>query len=295
MSDEESLGTVCFIPRRFYVLFFAICFLVYGIYNAMYYTIFHVSGFATMTPSHCSGPRCNDLLTCAATQESSYHLRLCVLMIGSLVFGISGVNACLGKYADDMCRFAFWCVAAGVLLLAIMLFDGAYLVLCGSHYSFNVVSDGLLWPVPDLPVKTGIKYEIRQLDTYPKGYVDALVYHNVGLIFASWTLLRVFFLFHAAYNAFILSERFHYGLAGMGATFSIESWQERLKMRDEVQEVGYNTLAMMKTTGMDLGWEGDEYREQRLDNRPRHWYRGQPAAGARAYDGFQDDRRNVLL
>jgi len=168
------------------------------------------------------------------------------------------------------------------------------MVLCDSHYSFNVVSDALLWPVPDLPVKTGIKYEIRQLDSYPKAYVDALVYHNVSLIFGLWTLLRVFFLFHAAYNAFILSERFHYGLAGMGATFSIESWQKRLKMRDEVQEVGYNTLAMMTKTGLDLGWEGDEYKEERLDNRPRHWYR-QPAAAARAYDGFQDDRRNVLL
>jgi len=295
MSDESSLGTTCFIPRRFYVLFFAIGFLTYGIYNALYYTIFSYASFTTMTPSHCSGPGCSDVLTCAATRESTYHLRLCILMIGSLVFGVSGVNACLAKYADDMCRFAFWLVAVGVTYLVIMLFDLTYIVVCGSHYPFNVVSDALLWPVPDFPVKTGIKYEIRQLDTYPKGYVDALVYGNVTEVFVCWTLLRVFFFFHAAYNAFILSERFHYGLAGMGATFSIESWQQRLKMRDEVQDVAYNTFAMMKTAGMDLGWEGDEFKEQRLDNRPRHWYRGQPAAAARAYDGFQDDRRNVLL
>lgn len=295
MSDEDSLGKTCCMPRRLYVLFIAIAFLTYGIYNALYYTLFSFVNFSSMTPSHCNGPRCNDLLTCEATKESSYHLRICILAIGSVVFGISGVNACLQKYADDLFNFGLWLVAAGVVYSVVMVFDGAYMVLCGNHYAYNTVAEAVLWPVPDLPVKTGIKYELRQLNTYPTAYVNELVYHNVGYIFIAWSLIRICIFFHAAWQSFILAERFHYGLAGMGATFTIESWQKRLKFRNEVEEVAYNTFAMAKTTGMDLGWEEDEYKL----NRPlstRHWYRGiQPAAAARAYDGFQDDRRNVLL
>lgn len=295
MSDEESLGKVCFIPRRIYVLLVAIGFLSYGLYNALYYSLFSFVRLTSMSPSHCSGSRCNDLLTCEATLESSYHLRVCVIVIGSVVFGISGVNAILNKYADDLFRFAFWLVAAAIIYVTVMLFDGVYMVLCGDHYSYNTVSEALLWPVPDLPIQEGIKFEIRQLNTYPVPYVNALVYHNVGIIFVFWTLIRVAVFLHAAYQAFILAERFHYGLAGMGATFSIESWQQRVKIRDEFDEVAYSTFAMAKTTGMDIGWEEDEYKA----NRPmstRHWYRGmQPAGAARAYDGFQDDRRNVLL
>lgn len=293
MSDEDSLGKSCCISKKLYVLIIAIGFLSYGIYNALYYTLFHFVSFTSLTPTHCSGPRCNDLLTCEGTQESSYHLRICIIAIGSVVFGISGVNAIINQYAEDTFKFAWWLVAAGAVYFVVMLFDGAYMVLCGGHYSYNTVSEAVLWPVPDLPVRTGIKYEIRQLNTYPTAYVDALCYHSVAIFFALWSLMRICLFFHAAYQAFILAERFHYGLAGMGATFSIEGWQKRLKMREESAEVMYNTMAMAKTTGMDLGWEEDEFKL----NRPmtQHWYRGMQPAAARAYDGFNDDRRNVLL
>jgi len=295
MSDEDSLGNSCCLRRRTYVLILAIGFLVYGLYNALYYITYGLVSFTSMTPSHCSGPRCNDILTCDATRETTYHLRISIITIGSLVFGISGVNAIMNKYGEDTFKFGCWLVAAGVVYVVIMLIDGAYLVLCGNHYSYNTVAEALLWPVPDLPVSLGIKFEIRQLNSYPKNYVDSLCYHNVVIYFILFSLARTALFFHAAYQSFILSERFHYGIAGMGATFSIEGWQKRLALRDEMREVSYNTLAMAKTTGMDLGWVEDEYKDNREPS-TRQWYRGiQPSAATRAYDGFSDDRRNVLL
>lgn len=293
MSDEELLGKACGIQRTTYVLVIAILFLSYGLYNLLYYALFVFISATSLTPNHCSGSRCNDLLTCDATKESSYHLRIAVIGIGSVVFGIKGVNAILNKYGSDLFQFAGWCVAAAVVYFAVMCLDGAYLVLCGNHYSYNTVVESLLWPVPDLPVKTGVKYEIRTLDTYPKTYVDTLCLSNAGMLFALWTSVRILVFLHAAYQAALLSERFHYGSAGMGATFSIEGWRKRLEMRNEGQEVAYNTFAMAKSTGMDLGWTEDEYKI----NRPKgYFYRGmQPGAAARAYDGFADDRRNVLL
>lgn len=294
MSDEDTLGTVFFMPRRVFVQLIALGFLVYGALSAFYFTIFAYVNMAKLTPNHCSGPHCNDTLTCAGTEEASYHFRVAVMSIGSLYFGISGVNAVQNKYASDLFNFAWAMVAFAAVYFIVMCMDGSYLALCGNHYSYNTISEAVLWPIRG-PVNNGIKYEIRQLNKYPADYVNTLCFHNVYMMFACFYMARVIFFLFAAYQSFVLSQRFHYGLAGMGANFSIEGWRKRLMMRYEINEVAYNTFDMALANGMDVGYAEDEFNLNKPLRKP-HWYRGMmPGAQAQAYDGFSDDRRNVLL
>lgn len=294
MSDEDTLGTFCFIPRRIFVLLIAIGVLIYGVYNALYFVIFAMVNMTKLTPSHCSGPGCDAILTCDGTREATYHVRLAIMSIGCLFFGVHGVNAIQNKYASELYNFAWALVVAAIVYFSVMLMDGAYTVLCGQQYSYNVIMEAILWPGPG-PVHPGTKFEIRQLNTYPVGYVNALCYNNVAMIFVALSMARVVFFMLAAYQTFELSQRFHYGLAGMGANFSIEGWRKRLMMRYEIDDMAYSTFKMAGATGMDLGWQEDEFHLQQPLRKP-HWYRGMmPGGAAKAYDGFSDDRRNVLL
>jgi hypothetical protein len=298
MSDEDSLGsTLCF-PRRIYVLLVAIGFLVYGVYNALYYITLGAINMTSMKPTHgCHGAACDELMSCSATLESSYNVRLAIVAIGSLVFGIIGTNAIYNKYAADLYKFSWWLVVCSVLMAGVLLMDASYLVLCRDHYSYNIITEVILWPIFGLPVSQGVKYEIRQLNTYPSKYVNALTHHNMMGWYVAGMLLKIAFFAHAAFQSFVLSQRFHYGMAGMGANFSIEGWRKRLMLRYEINEVGYNTMDLSFATAMDMGWEKDEYKLTKPLNQP-HWYRGgmMPGPGmGNAYDGFHDDRRNVLL
>jgi len=294
MSDEDTLGTVFFIPRRIFVLLIACGFLAYGIYSALYFIIYGYVHMATLTPTHCSGPGCNDVMSCDGTRDATYHLRICVVGIGALVFGITGVNAIQNKYASDLFNFSWALAVCAIVYLSVMLLDLAYEATCGNNYSYNTIAETILWPIPG-PVNNAIKYEIRQLNVYPSGYVNALSFHNVALMHVGFSLVRVVFFAFAAYQSFVLAQRFHYGVAGMGANFSIEGWRKRLMARYEVNEVAYNTFSMACATGMDVGWTDDEFQLNKPLRKP-HWYRGMmPGASAQAYDGFRDDRRNVLL
>jgi len=289
MSDDNALGRSCgCFNRTTWVWLVAVGFLLYGVCNSLYYIMYAYVGFTSMTPKHCSGHRCDDILTCDATRDSSYNLRVCVLTIGSLVCGISAVNALANKYASDLYSFAMWLIAAGVLYLAVLVLDGAHMAICGNSYTYNTIAEALFWPLPNLPVNDGIKHEIKRLDAYPSNYVDALSYHNVFLWFAFLSVAKSMVFFYTANEAFHLAQRFHYGVAGMGATFSIGGWKENLELRNEIREVSYNTFAMAKTTWQDLGWQDDEFKQNLGGS-------AYPSAAAKAYDGFSDDRQNVLL
>lgn len=319
MSDDEDLGEICagLVYRRTWVFLLSLGFFLYGFYNSLYFLLVSYMFTFKMEPSSCYGPGCDAMLTCDGNREASYHFRVCVMTIGSLVFGVIGMNACYNKFAVEMFQFACWLVVVAVMSFTVWAMDEVYQTVCNDHYSYNLIMEMVLWPIAGLPLGKRIQYEIRQLKTYPAQYVDSLCFHNIGLWFGIITALRVLWWMFQAYQAFMLSQRFYYGKAGMGATFSLESWQQRLKLRYEVNELGYNTFDMAMNTGMDLGWTEDEFKLQR-PLRPQHLYRGArpgmmgpgmmpgmmpgggisvsvPASVGMAYDGFQDDRRNVLL
>lgn len=296
MDNDNAFGRYCCMHRRWYCLLLSIGFLLYGMMNGLYFAIYTYVHMFTLSPSTCTGPGCGDILTCAATKNSSYEFRLSVMTIGSLVFGVVGIVACSQRYANEMFAFFGWLVTTIMVYMSVLVMDGAYIFICGNTYPTNTVEEAVLWPIPRWPVNRGVKYEIRQLESYPVNYVNEIVHHNVGVWFMCLTFAKCFFFAILAYQCFILAQRFHYGSAGMGINFNIENWMKKLKMKYEVNEVAYNTFDMAMATSMDLGWTEDEYMLQRPLRTP-HWYRrpGMPAAAAQAYDGFRDDRRNVLL
>lgn len=295
MSDEEVLGTVCYIPSRIYVMMLALGFTAYGASNWLYYMIFFYRIEGHMTPTHCSGSRCDDIISCDATRRSSYEIYQFIVVFGSLIFGLHGINALMNKYPGDTFNFGCWLIAFVALCAFITLMDFAYTVACDS-YSYNVISEVIFWPTPHLLVNEGVKYEIRQLNTYPRVYINALAGLRVFLVYVFMHFVKMVFFIHGAWVTIRLAQRFHYGVAGMGANFSIEGWQKRLQAREEVSQVAQNTWDMAVMSALDLDWDKEDFQMRRPLRNSRHWYRGfVPGAAARAYDGFRDDRRNVLL
>lgn len=304
LANDQAFGRYCCLHRRWYILMTAILFTVYGLYNTFVFALEGYRQMFEMHPSRCTGPGCDDTMTCNGTREASYHFRLSVMTIGSVVFGITGIVAIFNRYATEMFVFAWFILATACVYIATAVFDGAYMALCGSQYSYNIMMEAALWPsvFRNWPVTEGVKFELRTMKEYPSGYVNQLAHHNIFTWYVLLYVFRIFLFLLLSYQAFVLAQRFHYGLAGMGANFSIEGWRKRLMLRYEMNEVAYNTFDMAWATGMDMGWTEDEFQLQRPLRQP-HWYRGMPGgmrgvvpgAAARAYDGFNDNRRNVLL
>jgi len=298
MSDEDLLGKTCFIPKRLYVLIVALWCTVYGTSNVLYYIVFAFANQGSMTPTHCSGHRCHEVLSCSATTHSSYHFRLCVMVLGCTVFGIKGINAMANKYAGETYNFACWLAALMAVYTFVLIVDGLYFFTCDGLYSYNVIAEAIMWPIHNVPVNSGMKFEVGRMKAYPGHYINELLVLKVQYWYLFLMLLKIAFLCHASWTAFLLADRFHYGIAGMGANFSIEGWRKRLLMRDEVEQVASSTLDMALMTAMDVDWDKDEFQLRRplRGGMARQWYRGVLSGQtAKAYDGFRDDRQNVLL
>jgi|Transcript_55805 hypothetical protein len=295
MSDEDVLGTVCYIPSRVYVGLLALGFTLYGCYQSFYYILFFYAIEGKMTPNHCSGSACEEVFSCRASLNASNEVYKVILVVGSLVCGFNGINAMMNRYPSDTYNFGCWLVAVVALCAFVTMWDFLYAAACGG-FSYNVISQVILWNIPHLLVNEGVKYEVRQLNAYPRAYINALAGMRVFPVYLFLQLVKILFFVHGAWVTFLLAQRYQYGIAGMGATFSIEGWRKRLQARDEITEVVQNTWDMAKLSAMDLEWDREDLDLRRPLRQGRHWYRGfVPGAAARAYDGFRDDRRNVLL
>jgi len=237
-------------------------------------------------------------MSCDATRSASWHFRVCIMILGSLVFGIKGANALINKYGAGMYTFGTWMAALAALYLFVLVADYMYIGLCNESYSYNVIAEALLWPIAQWPVSDGHKYQVRRLNSYPAKYIHALVGLEVQLVYLGVTLFKIAVLLFGAWDAFFLANIFQYGQIGLGSNYSIDEWRKRLLMRDELDQVSRNTLDMALMTAMDVDWDRDEFQLRRplRGGMARHWYRGvTQGQTAKAYDGFSDNRQNVLL
>lgn len=302
MANALDEGGLHINPSRARLTIYAVFFTLYGCLNLLYYTVFSLERMGNITPSHCSGHRCNDVLSCDATRKSSWHFRVCIMILGSFVFGIKGINALYNKYGTGLYTFAFWLIACAGMYLFVFAADFLYGGLCGEAqgfaYSYNVITEGLLWPISNFPVTNGHKYQVAKLNSYPANYINALVGLEVQWVYIAATILKIGLLIFGAYEAFTLAESFQYGAIGLGANYSINEWRKRLLVRQELDQVTRNSLDMAFMTAMDVDWDRDEFQLRRplRGGMARHWYRGvMQGQSAKAYDGFSDNRQNVLL
>lgn len=308
MSDDEVLGTTCFIPRRTYLAVLAIFIALYGVFNTLYYALLFYTSTFEMHPERppCVGHRCHDTLNCDATRRSSFNLRISLMTIGSLVFGVRGFNAIVNKYDYEMFAFGCWLAFLSALLLIVLIFDNVYYYACDEYYSYNAMAETLLFPIKRIPVNSGIKYMVSVLESYPGVYID----NEAGFHVLRWYNivqgLKIAFFAHFAQTAFILADRFHYGIACMGATFSIDGWRRRLLLKQDMEE-SYSSAEiiplMIGSMESQMGLiDADDFEPARRPyngglgstGMARQWYQGR-MKDPRAYDGFKDDRANVLL
>lgn len=299
-DDDDAIETCC-IPRRFWCMFLAFFIFLYGLCNGLYYLLLiYLHTFSLKQSTDCVGVECDTVISCEATRTSSYHFRLSIMTIGSLYFGHLGILAAVEKYAIEMFQFSCWLLTISVVHATVFVMDIVYFTTCDRHYSYNVIMEAVMWPYRGWPFGYPVQWEVSQMTSYDARYINKLVGgYPVGLWHGIWLCVVASFWLYAAYEAFILSMRFHYGLAGLGTCFSISSWKERLDMRYDVRDAGYGTLGFASAAFDE--WDEDEYILQRPIqqgwNRPG-FMPGKPvmpASYATAYDGFRDDRRNVLL
>merc|ERR1719401_2504427 len=79
-----------------------------------------------MTPNHCSGFTCTDVISCDATRSSSYEVYMFIMVIGSLVCGTQAVSALMNKYPKETYNFAFWLLTVVVLTAIVTVWDLIY-------------------------------------------------------------------------------------------------------------------------------------------------------------------------
>lgn len=311
MSDDAVIGKTCGMPTRQYIKYVCIAMLAWGLFSAAWSTWNALNLMVNdMQHAHCHGQGCDDTLSCNATVQASHLVRYTTTVLGCIYFGIQGLIAIQNVYADKAYAVACWFLAIVIINAVTVVWDTGYFFLCDYHFSYNVIALSVLMPIHNFPIYNGIKMKVANMHHWPAVYTNELVGHTMPgrnlfsylgvepcqTIYMVRTLILCAFFAHASWVTFTMAYRFHYGMIGLGASFRIDNWQERLKLKEEASEVFYNTLEMAYEGGLDADWDRDEYMLRRALTRP-HWYRGNMPNGgmAKAYDGFRDDRRNVLL
>mmetsp|Transcript_110014 Transcript_110014/g.206214 ORF Transcript_110014/g.206214 Transcript_110014/m.206214 type:complete len:322 (+) Transcript_110014:98-1063(+) len=277
MSDDRVLGHVgCGIKRTTVILVVAILFSLYGTFHSMSLMVFMYSSQKSITPTHCSGSRCTEILTCHGLQEATWHVKEAALVIGGAILGPLGAYGILHRFPKDVFFFGVFLSCMAVLYTVLMLADFLYLAAC-NRYPYNVIDETILWEIPGIPVRQGIKYEVEKMESFPHGYLDALTYRPVERMYACIAIAEVALWAFLAYQVFLVAERLYYGLIGLGANFSIEEWRENALLKFQMQDVAYNTMDLAAATFEDVNWQ--------YDGDMKHWkWYGRPVSGMPQYN-----------
>lgn len=229
MSDDRYLGLGCLcIPRRYLCLLFALGFCAYGLVSVTYLTVFRLFlSSRPLTPKHCSGHSCDDILSCDATREATYHVREVAVIAGGTFFGFFG---CIGLWQGaprELRLFTGFLAGLAALLLAMDLYDFAYVAVC-NHYPYRVVQQALLWPLYNAPVSEAIKAQITHgMKEYPVEYLRALTRVKIEACYWVVELPAVVILAYIAYCVNLIEAYSTQGVFGLGPNFSLADWRQR--------------------------------------------------------------------
>lgn len=233
MSDDAFLGVALgFVPRRIFVTLVALAALCWGWFGILSGLLGgQLPGEQGKASWHsadrCVGRECNDLLSCSGAREASFHCREATLLLGSALFGYWGLIGCLHCDAQDLAWFAMFLWFIPVFLLLLAVCDGVYVAGC-SAYPLNVVDEGLLWGLPDWPIREAAKAELRNaMVAYPIGFVDKLVGFNTFMLYAATQASLAAASVYCSFQVLTLARISGRGLLGLGANFDIGDWRER--------------------------------------------------------------------
>mmetsp|Transcript_131799 Transcript_131799/g.328669 ORF Transcript_131799/g.328669 Transcript_131799/m.328669 type:complete len:253 (-) Transcript_131799:34-792(-) len=241
MSEDKFLGAAFFcIPRRLYVLVFAILTLAYGVVGVVRTLLQEAlpgeaGAAAWQSQDRCIGHGCNDVLSCRGLREASFHFREVTSIFAGWLFGYWGVHGALHGYIDDLLYFAGFVFGCAVALVVIAAADGFYVLGCG-EYPLNVVDEAILWSLPDVPVRDVVKTEIREaMVSYPVAFVNRLSRLNVYLVYLLVEAAGAAFFLYTAHQVMLLAQLTRHGVLGLGATYDLSTWRERMMLRNGLQ------------------------------------------------------------
>jgi len=235
MSDDGYLGyALCCIPRRLFVLLLSATILASALTELCYVVIFRwLRGAMQLTPTHCSGPQCQEVVTCGAMIEATSHVRLAVWLIGGAFFGYLGLVGSLCNHPGDTRWFGLFLFAKAILAVAYLFADWGYTTICEA-YPYNIISEAVLWLLPDWPIQDGIKREVAVMRTYPVDFVDRLTRVNIWALYIVGGLLTTAFWLYCAHTAFLLAHYSSEGVFGLGANHSIRGWRDQVLFKYDV-------------------------------------------------------------
>lgn len=227
MSDDPLLGTVCCIPRRvFCILLGGLCF-AYGFGTIIYFTLFwYIRHNVWLTPQHCQGHMCFELVSCHGLQSVTEELRMILLVGGGAAFGLLGALGAYSTRADQVYLFACFLAAMIAVFLFNLVFDACYTGLCGM-YSGNIINLALRWDIPNLPIAEGLKAEVALLQEYRVRDVDGLAQRRVFSLYLGVVAACVAFLAFAFRGVWWLYRFLECGTAGLGPNFDLRGLDPR--------------------------------------------------------------------
>eukprot|EP00401_Gymnodinium_catenatum_P081844 CAMPEP_0117553666 /NCGR_PEP_ID=MMETSP0784-20121206/50343_1 /TAXON_ID=39447 /ORGANISM="" /LENGTH=133 /DNA_ID=CAMNT_0005350781 /DNA_START=300 /DNA_END=697 /DNA_ORIENTATION=+ len=121
-----------------------------------------------------------------------------------------------------------------VVTASVAAFDGGYYFICQA-YSFNFVSEALLWPLPNLPVDEMVKEAVRSAKAgYPAGEFHGLARSRVWRLYLLVEVPAFMFWAYAARKAAVLARYTAHGVLGLGANFDMGTWHEDLAFKRHV-------------------------------------------------------------
>lgn len=249
MSDDKQLGKVCCLPRRYFCILLGVAFLIYCVAWLVENLIFYyLLRGGTLTPKHCSGHRCYQILTCRGMQDVTWKLREIVAVGGGIVFSAMGIMGGINQKGKQAKMFSFFLLSIAVVYAFNAVADAAFTIGCQS-WPYNVVDLVILWPYPlslmNWPVSSKAREEIRLLETYSTSDIDQLTNMSVGKWYAFFVVAAVSWWLYAFRGVFTLSQYFHHGTAGLGPTFDLQIWRDRIVVKRECGDLIGHTVDMV--------------------------------------------------
>lgn len=259
MTDDKLMGKVlCCIPLRYYVAAVAFAFFAYGVANAAYMfmmQLFSLSGGSRT--AHCVGDRCLEILSCDGLQEATMHVRMCVMIFGSLFFGGFGFMGAVNHHPPELRWLASFFHALVAIYVSAWLFDLTYSGICG-RYTQNVVDLAVLWPAPNYPMREGFKFEIQVANSYPVSWVDLTAGFDVFRLYSGVIFLWCVFFVYSAYWVQVLANYSDHGVFGLGANHDVGAWREAVIFQREVASQFSDAGQMAAMTIQDVGWRAND-------------------------------------
>lgn len=229
--------------------------MMYGFVGTMYF-IFHdlLTGKRTLTPNHCSGPRCNDILTCHAARDASYHVLQSVLILGGTIFGAIGCNGCAQGSQKELNLFWGFLIGLIAILIGLDVYDTLYVNIC-NEFPYRIIEETLLWPLYDAPVAESVKREIRlAMHEYPVEYITVLTRVNIMVVLYMIEVPVILFLAYVAYSVGLVTEYSVQGVFGLGPNFSLKDWRQRNEALEHSTHLLNEVKARATKTVKDVAW-----------------------------------------